>query len=149
MATKDRGAANCVARLPARLDWQPRPQASNCPTTEKRSRAQRSCIPSITRLVEESDGLLLLGVILSDTNFAVSARKIDMRRAILAIDREVHIGHHLYPDIPMDALIDALLSRAGSRRRPAGVGPAAQQVPKPMPSFTDAWRWSTLLLLRH
>ena len=90
--------------------------------------------PSITRLVEESDGLLLLGVILSDTNFAVSARKIDMRRAILAINREVHIGHHLYPDIPMDALIDALSSRAGPRRRPAGQRPAAQHYPHDMPA---------------
>jgi indolepyruvate decarboxylase len=90
--------------------------------------------PSITGLVEESDGLLLLGVILSDTNFAVSARKIDMRRAILAIDREVHIGHHLYPDIPMDALIDALLLRAGPRRGPAGLRPSAQHYPRDMPA---------------
>jgi indolepyruvate decarboxylase len=68
--------------------------------------------PEITALVEGSDGLLLLGVILSDTNFAVSQRKIDMRRAIRAINREVRIGHHVYPDIPMDALVDALLGRA-------------------------------------
>jgi indolepyruvate decarboxylase len=88
---------------------------------------------SITRLVEESDGLLLLGVILSDTNFAVSARKIDMRRAILAIDREVRIGHHLYPDIPLDALMDAVLSRAGEGRGRAGMAPAALHYPRDMP----------------
>ncbi len=34
----------------------------------------------ITRLVEDSDGLVLLGVILSDTNFGVSRRAIDLRR---------------------------------------------------------------------
>jgi indolepyruvate decarboxylase len=90
--------------------------------------------PAITRLVEGSDGLLLLGVILSDTNFAVSARKIDMRRAILAIHRDVRIGHHLYPDIPMDALIDALLSRAGPRCGRAGLGPAAPHYPRDMPA---------------
>jgi indolepyruvate decarboxylase len=68
--------------------------------------------PAITQLVEESDAPLLLGVILSDTNFAVSHKKIDMRRAILAINREVRIGHHVYPDLPLAELLDALLARA-------------------------------------
>ena len=76
--------------------------------------------PEITNLVEGSDGLLLLGVILSDTNFAVSERKIDMRRAVLAIDRQIQVGHHAYPDIPLDALVDALLAAAtGEHGRPA------------------------------
>ncbi len=70
--------------------------------------------PAITALVENSDGLLLLGVILSDTNFAVSQRKIDMRRAILAIDRTVRVGHHSYPNIGLDALVDALLARVAT-----------------------------------
>ena len=70
---------------------------------------------AVTELVEGSDGLLLLGVILSDTNFAVSERKIDMRRAMLAIDREVRVGHHVYPDIPLGRLMDALLAQAGER----------------------------------
>jgi indolepyruvate decarboxylase len=69
---------------------------------------------AITALVEESDAPLLLGVILSDTNFAVSQKKIDMRRAILAINREVRIGHHVYPDLPLAELLDALLARAAA-----------------------------------
>ncbi len=69
---------------------------------------------AVTELVEGSDGLLLLGVILSDTNFAVSERKIDMRRAMLAIDREVRVGHHVYPDVPLDRLVEALLAQAGT-----------------------------------
>ena len=73
----------------------------------------RPANPAITALVEDSDGLLLLGVILSDTNFSVSQRKIDMRRAILALDRKVRVGHHTYADMPLDALIGALLARAG------------------------------------
>lgn len=69
--------------------------------------------PALTGLVEESDGLLLLGVILSDTNFAISERQIDMRSAVQALGREVRIGYHVYPDIPLDDLVDALLERAG------------------------------------
>ena len=52
--------------------------------------------PEITRLVEDSDGLLLLGVIVSDTNFAVSERAIDLRRTIQALDgRVTHRLPHL------------------------------------------------------
>ncbi len=80
---------------------------------------------AVTELVERSDGLLLLGVILSDTNFAVSERKIDIRQAMLAIDRQVWIGHHVYQDIPMDRLVAALLDRAppGRAERPDALPP--------------------------
>jgi indolepyruvate decarboxylase len=73
---------------------------------------------AITRLVEDADALLLLGVILSDTNFALSQRRLDPRRTMLAFDREVRVGHHVYPDVPIGDLIEALASRA----RPLGAG---------------------------
>jgi hypothetical protein len=76
--------------------------------------------PTITRLVEDADALLLLGVILSDTNFALSQRRLDPRRTMLAFDRAVRVGHHLYPDVPIAHLIDALVDRA----RPLGAGEA-------------------------
>jgi indolepyruvate decarboxylase len=81
--------------------------------------------PAITALVEESDALLLLGVILSDTNFSVSQRKIDMRRAVLARDRRVRVGHHTYPDLPLDALVRSLVerTRAEASRPPPHVAP--------------------------
>jgi indolepyruvate decarboxylase len=67
----------------------------------------------IRRLVENSDALLLLGVILSDTNFALSSRKLDPRHTMLAIDREVRIGHHVFSGLPLDVLTEALIERAG------------------------------------
>src|SRR6476646_6822373 len=76
--------------------------------------------PIIARLVEEADALLLLGVILSDTNFALSQRRLDPRRTMLAFDREVRVGQHVYPDVPIDDLIEALATRA----RPLGAGNA-------------------------
>ncbi len=66
----------------------------------------------VSKKVETSDALLLLGVILCDTNFGVSDRNIDMRHSIQVIDREVQLGHHIYHDIPLSALLDALLERA-------------------------------------
>lgn len=86
--------------------------------------------PDLSAQVEDSDGLLLLGVIVSDTNFAVSARRIDLRHAIQAIDGQVEMGHHHYPQVPLDALVDALL-----RRLPAvgAASLAAAHVPVPVP----------------
>jgi len=56
--------------------------------------------------------VLLLGVILSDTNFALSRRQLDARRTIMAVAREVTIGHHLYRDLPIEDLVAALTARA-------------------------------------
>ena len=80
--------------------------------------------PAIARLVEEADALLLLGVIFSDTNFALSQRRLDPRRTIRAFDRAVQIGHHGYANIPIGELVDALTARA----RPLSSGRA---LPKP------------------
>ena len=68
--------------------------------------------PEVSALVEDSDALLLLGVIVCDTNFGVSARRVDLRRAIQALDGRVTLGFHTYPDIPLASLVQALLERA-------------------------------------
>jgi indolepyruvate decarboxylase len=68
--------------------------------------------PAITRLVDDADLVLMLGVIFSDTNFALSNRAPDPRRTILASSREVQIGHHVFRDMPLADLIPALEARA-------------------------------------
>jgi indolepyruvate decarboxylase len=73
--------------------------------------------PETTALVEESDALLLLGVIISDTNFGVSSRQIDLRRTIQAFDQRVTLGYHTYPRITLAALVDALIARAKAPRQ--------------------------------
>ena len=81
----------------------------------RRSSAPTSALPAtpeVSALVEDSDALLLLGVIVSDTNFGVSARRVDLRRAIQAFDGRVTLGFHTYPDIPLASLVEALLERA-------------------------------------
>ncbi|MGF1477468.1 MAG: indolepyruvate/phenylpyruvate decarboxylase [Geminicoccaceae bacterium] len=73
--------------------------------------------PEISRLVEDADSLLCLGVILCDTNFGVSAGRLDLRTMIQAADREVVFGHFVYPKVPLGALVDALIERAGPKPR--------------------------------
>ncbi len=90
---------------------------------------------AVTELVEGSDALLLLGVILSDTNFALSERRIDMRRAMLATSRQVQVGYHSTPDIPVGALIDTLLAQVGTTehgRPPAPMPP--EHYPEALPA---------------
>jgi indolepyruvate decarboxylase len=80
----------------------------------------------LSERVERSDGLLLLGVIVSDTNFAVSARRIDLRHAMHVYDGDVVMGHHVYHGLPIATLIDALLERVApaSARTPVVAPPA-------------------------
>lgn len=73
----------------------------------------------ITHAVESSDALLLLGVIISDTNFGVSEHKIDMRKSIVALDGRVTMGYHAYAQIPLEALVDGMLARARPLRAEA------------------------------
>lgn len=83
--------------------------------------------PEITELVESSDALFLLGVILSDTNFAISMRKIDLRQTIVAAERQVRLGFHTYADVPLGALVDAMSIRA----EPVGGRPQIAAPPQP------------------
>ncbi len=64
--------------------------------------------PSVAQAIEGADCLLMMGVILSDTNFGVSYRNIDLRVSIRAFDGAVAFSHHNYPGIPLEALVDAL-----------------------------------------
>ncbi len=73
--------------------------------------------PTVSKLVEDADLVLLFGVILSDTNFALSNRPPDPRRTILAAGREVQVGYHVYRDLPLPDLITGLEARA-KRRAP-------------------------------
>ena len=77
--------------------------------------------PQLSAEVENSDGLLLLGVILSDTNFAVSAQRIDLRHTIQALDGRVVMGHHHYLDVPLALLVDRLLARLPASATPGSV----------------------------
>ncbi|HET9579307.1 MAG TPA: indolepyruvate/phenylpyruvate decarboxylase, partial [Usitatibacter sp.] len=75
-------------------------------------------VPELTERVESSDTLLMLGVIVCDCNFGITARNIDLRRTIQALDRRVTLGHHTYPNVPLGELVDALLARSTPRGAP-------------------------------
>jgi|CXWL01.1.fsa_nt_gi indolepyruvate decarboxylase len=71
--------------------------------------------PEISELVETSDALILLGVVLSDTDFGVPVSRLDLRKAIHAAGGQVRIGHHIYPDLPLADLVAALAQHAPAK----------------------------------
>jgi len=106
----------------------------------------------ITRLVENSDALVLLGVLLSDTNFGVSKRQIDFRKSIQAFDGQVSLGYHIYPHIPLAALIDALLLKLKGRKEapplPRPVYPHGLKTDKKTITPTDIAKGVNDLMIR-
>ncbi|MDM4767256.1 indolepyruvate/phenylpyruvate decarboxylase [Pelomonas sp. SE-A7] len=109
--------------------------------------------PALTELVEHSDGLLLLGAIVSDTNFAVSARRIDFRHAIRVYQGQVELGHHVYPEVGIAALVEAMLERVPARPTAWHANP--RRVPGPRAADDEAVTPLAIaeavneLLLRH
>jgi indolepyruvate decarboxylase len=72
--------------------------------------------PEVASLVEESDCLILLGVILSDTNLGVPAHRLDLRRVVHAFGGEVRVAHHVYPHLPLRDLVLGL-SKLGVKKK--------------------------------
>jgi indolepyruvate decarboxylase len=89
--------------------------------------------PAVTRLVDESDLPVMLGAILSDVNFGVSAARLDFRRALIAARREARVGYHLYPGVPLAALVEAMLERVPAAGRVPCAAPALQPPPTGLP----------------
>ena len=73
--------------------------------------------PGVRELVEESDFLLMLGALVTDTNMGVRITAIDPRHIALAVSRQVEIGYHVYPEVPLDDLVAQLLAHPESRSR--------------------------------
>ena len=66
--------------------------------------------PGVREMVEDSDFVLLLGALVSDTNMGVRITAIDPRQVALAVSRCVEIGYHRYESVPLDDLVEELLA---------------------------------------
>jgi TPP-dependent 2-oxoacid decarboxylase len=63
----------------------------------------------LREIVEQSDCLLLLGVLISDVSLGIPAETINERNSILCISREVFIKHHVFRNVPLTGLVDRLV----------------------------------------
>src|SRR5262245_61697372 len=71
----------------------------------------------LRKIVEQSDCLLLLGVLISDVSLGIPAESINEANSILCISREVFIRHHVFHDVPLGSLVDRLLQSHRLPRR--------------------------------
>jgi indolepyruvate decarboxylase len=70
----------------------------------------------ITRFVEESDCVLLLGAFMTDINLGIFTANIDVGRCIYATSEELRIHYHHFHGVELGHFIEALLER---KPRPA------------------------------
>jgi indolepyruvate decarboxylase len=87
--------------------------------------------PALRDIVEESDCVLLLGELVSDTSLGVSADRLNKANLLIAVARDVYIGHHRFQKTPLDRLVARLLRSADMPRKemPAH-GPSDQLSPE-------------------
>lgn len=65
----------------------------------------------VTRFVEESDCVLLLGAFMTDINLGIFTAQLDPAKCIYVTSEQLRIRHHHYHHVPLDAFLDKLLAR--------------------------------------
>jgi indolepyruvate decarboxylase len=81
--------------------------------------------PSLREAVEQSDCVLLVGELISDTSLGVSANCLSKTHLLICTARDAYFRHHRYQDVPLDRLVNALVASPDlpakrSGRRTAG-----------------------------
>ncbi len=73
--------------------------------------------PALRDMVEQSDCVLLLGELPSDTGLGVSAGCLSEVNMLVAVARDVYIGRHRYAHTPLEQVVAALLASPALPRR--------------------------------
>jgi indolepyruvate decarboxylase len=66
---------------------------------------------NVTRFVEQSDCLILLGAFMSDINLGIFTANLDPTNCIYATSEQLRIRHHHYHDVSLDDFIRELAAR--------------------------------------
>jgi len=74
--------------------------------------------PVAKKLVEESDCLLMLGVVVADTNLGIKLRSLRRENLVLCVSRQVFMGHHVFVDVPLRRLVEEILGREVEKKNP-------------------------------
>lgn len=88
--------------------------------------------------VEQSDCILLLGELISDTGLGVSATRLGDANLLIAVARDVYIRHHRYQNTPLTHLVARLLASPDLPSKPGGRHADASQLsPEVLEPMTD------------
>jgi len=86
----------------------------------------------VTRFVEDSDLVLMLGAFLSDINLGIYTAKLDPDRCVYATSEELRISHHHYHHVGLKEYIEGLTAAsltAATRPIPASLTVKLEQEP--------------------
>ncbi|MCO6045103.1 thiamine pyrophosphate-binding protein [Aeoliella sp. ICT_H6.2] len=67
--------------------------------------------PDVTRYVEESDCVVMLGTFMTDINLGIYTAELDMSDCIYATSEELRIRHHHYHDVRLEDFLAGLVAR--------------------------------------
>ena len=67
---------------------------------------------AVTRFVEGSDCLLVLGAFMTDLNLGIFTANLDASRCVYATSEQLRIRHHHYHNVVLGDFIDALIRRS-------------------------------------
>jgi len=70
--------------------------------------------PEVTRQVEDSDCVILLGTFMTDLNLGIYTAKLDPARCIYATSETLRIHYHHYPDVLLGDFIRELTDRCSA-----------------------------------
>ncbi|QDT06084.1 Indole-3-pyruvate decarboxylase [Rubripirellula lacrimiformis] len=79
----------------------------------------------VTRFVEDSDLVLLLGAFLSDINLGIYSAKLNPDRCVYATSESLRVSHHHYHNVELKPFIEGLIDaapRSRSRAIPDSIG---------------------------
>jgi indolepyruvate decarboxylase len=90
--------------------------------------------PEVAEFVEGADCIVCVGAVLTEMETAGYTARFEPGSLVQLNAHDVTVGHHLYPELPLAAVVGRLLEAAGpfsGRRpdRPAAAGPAAVSPP--------------------
>ena len=84
----------------------------------------------VTRFVEESDCVILLGTLLTDLDLGIFTAKLDASKSIYATTHELRISHHHFHHVLLEDFLRALVAaKPKAAKRTLPPGPAAAQEP--------------------
>ncbi|HYO24335.1 MAG TPA: thiamine pyrophosphate-dependent enzyme [Lacipirellulaceae bacterium] len=77
----------------------------------------------VTRYVEASDCVIMLGTFMTDINMGMYTAELDIGDCIYATSEQLRIRHHHYHNVPLAAFIEQLVHRKLKRSRPQPPAP--------------------------
>ena len=79
--------------------------------------------PEVTRYVEASDCVVMLGTFMTDINMGMYSAELDIGDCIYATSEQLRIRHHHFHDVPLGEFMEKLVERGLKRKRPQPPAP--------------------------